>query len=126
MLALAIMQKVDEIGLWGIDMSADDEYGLQRPGCHYFFEKAEQAGIKLVAAPQSDILEHIPLYAYKEHSTMYWKQKARMKEIDGRIAEAESKAKHAEMELWMLRGCRSDIQYTNNTFLPDDVVVTDE
>ena len=49
-----------------------------------------------------------------------------MKEIDGRIAQAEQKLRHHETEVWMLRGCRSDIAYVNNTYLPDDVQVTDD
>ena len=46
---------VEEIGLWGVDMSAHEEYGLQRPGCQYFITLAMQRGIKVTIPPESDL-----------------------------------------------------------------------
>jgi hypothetical protein len=57
MLALAIAEKPDEIGLWGIHMASDEEYHYQRPGCHYFIQRAWDHGIKVTVAPQSRLLE---------------------------------------------------------------------
>jgi hypothetical protein len=34
MLALAIVKRPEAIGLFGVDMSASEEYAHQRPGCH--------------------------------------------------------------------------------------------
>ena len=31
MLGLAILEKVDRIGIWGVDMDGDDEFAYQRP-----------------------------------------------------------------------------------------------
>ena len=45
MLAMAIEQKPEAIGIWGVDMSADEEYSHQRPGCHYFIQRAQELGI---------------------------------------------------------------------------------
>ena len=49
MLALAIAQEPVEIGLWGVQMVQGHEYAYQRPGCHYFFQRAWDAGIKITA-----------------------------------------------------------------------------
>lgn len=116
MLAYAIMQKPDQIGLWGIDMAAADEYGQQRPGCHYFFTEAERRGIEIVAPPQSDILEPLPLYAYKEHSPMYWRQKARKNELKSAIAQCDAIINEKMQEKHLKTGALQDIEYTNNTW----------
>ena len=51
MLAFAISQEPEEIGLWGIHMSSAEEYEYQRPGCQYYIQKAHDAGIK-VSVPE--------------------------------------------------------------------------
>src|SRR5690606_11158325 len=47
MTALAIMQSPEEIGFWGIDMAAREEYGYQRAGLHHFITVARMKGIKI-------------------------------------------------------------------------------
>lgn len=68
MIALAIYWKVDEIGLWGIDMvdSASGEYAYQRPACEYYLGIAEAKGIKVTMAPQSPLLRCHGLYAFSD------------------------------------------------------------
>jgi hypothetical protein len=117
MLALAIEQKPEEIGLWGVDMAAGNEYEYQRPGCHYFMGVAEEAGIKITVPPQSDLLEVHPLYGYKEQWRSYWKTKARKQELSGRIEALDQKLAAAEHEKLQLVGAMQSIQYEENTWL---------
>lgn len=49
MMALAIAQKPTAIGLWGVLMVQCHEYAYQRPGCHYFIQKARDASIEIIA-----------------------------------------------------------------------------
>ena len=44
MIAMAIKAGAKEIALFGIDMASKDEYILQRPGGHYFMQKAAERG----------------------------------------------------------------------------------
>jgi hypothetical protein len=68
MLAFAISLKPEKIGLWGIDMSAAEElYTHQRPACHFFIREAQKAGIDVVAAPQSDVMNPPPLRVQRIH-----------------------------------------------------------
>jgi hypothetical protein len=126
MLALAISLKPDEIGLWGVDMSAAEElYTHQRPGCHYFIQEAGKRGIKVSASNHSDILNPPPLYGYKEFSRMWWKQRARKQELDERAAAARAKISKCEKELLIFQGALDDLEYVNNTYCPvpfDDVL----
>lgn len=48
MIALAIHERVDRIGLWGVDMKHSEEYGYQRPNTAYLLGLAEGLGIELV------------------------------------------------------------------------------
>ena len=119
MMALAIEQKPEKIGLWGVDMSATEEYGYQRAGMHYFIQKAQDAGIDVFAPKESDILQPIPLYGFKEASRMYWKQKARKHELMGRVNECAQTIENKKREELILRGALDDIEYVNNTWLQD-------
>jgi hypothetical protein len=117
MLAMAIMQNPDQIGLWGIDMAAADEYGQQRPGCQHFFNEAFKRGIEIIAPPQSDIMEALPLYGYKEFNPMYWRQKARKMELRATVAGIDQQLAALEQEKLIKVGALQDIEYVNNTYV---------
>lgn len=118
MLAMAIEQKPEQIGLWGVDMSAAEEYGYQRAGCHFFIREAERAGIHIIAPPESDILHPVPLYGFKEQSPMWWKQKVRRKELEQRIHNAQAQQANVNQELLILKGALDDMNYIDNTYDP--------
>ena len=56
MMALALERKPDKIGLWGVSMAADEEYGRQRPGFHYFYEMARRQGVEIILPEGCDLL----------------------------------------------------------------------
>jgi hypothetical protein len=123
MLALAIEKKPEVIGLWGVDMSAHDEYGYQRAGCHYFIQEAQKAGIGVYAPPESDILEPTPPYGYRESSRMWWKVNTRWKELHGKHQQTTSEIDQLNAKLAQLKrhqitleGAMEDAQYVCNTF----------
>jgi hypothetical protein len=125
MLAWAIMQKPKTIGLWGIDMAAAEEYGQQRPGCHYFFIEAEKRGIEIVAPPQSDILEPLPPYGYKEFAPQYWRSKARKTELRASIDDARNRLMAAQKEIDIKEGAYQNEMYQSNTYLRSPFGPTD-
>lgn len=122
MFAHALAQKPTAIGIWGCDMSAHEEYGYQRAGMHYFMQQAEREGVKLYIPLQSDIAEGVPLYGYKEHSPMFWKQRARKQELQERVNNLMNKERSAEQERLMLQGALDDMLYIDHTWLkvPED------
>jgi hypothetical protein len=117
MMAFALMQNPTHIGMWGIDMSASGEYAFERPGCHYYLQKADEAGVEIVLPPQCDIAEPVPTYAYKEFWPMYWKMKESRKELDQRIADNMRIIQDREREKYVLQGARDYWEYVNNTWL---------
>ncbi len=120
MMAAALELKPDKIGLWGIDMSATEEYGYQRAGLHYFIQKAEEAGTAVFAPGTSDIKQGVPLYAIKEHWPMWQKYNARKNELRDRLNQAEDCIQKASKDQAVLKGALDDMQYNENTWLQPD------
>lgn len=58
MVALAIYERVDRIGIWGCDLSASTEYAYQRPNLEYLIGFAKGKGISVYTPPQSALLTH--------------------------------------------------------------------
>jgi hypothetical protein len=69
MIAYAIMQEPDAIGLWGIDMMGNEEYGNQRPCCEYLLGIARGKNIIIAMADESPLLRSERLYAF-EHTAL--------------------------------------------------------
>lgn len=111
MLALAIEQKPDVIGLYGVDMAANSEYNQQRPGVQFFLMEAQKLGITVVVPPESDILEPPPVYGYCESSRRWRKMWARELELRGRIDDLSRKEHSAAQEKAHLIGALDDLQY---------------
>ncbi len=117
MFAMALEDpEVEEIGMWGVDMSATEEYRWQRPGCQYFMTLAFGKGIIVTVPPESDLLHPQPLYGVDEWNPMNVKMLARQKELTARAQNAEQVAARANAELSFLRGAIDDNQYYINTF----------
>lgn len=123
MIARAIVEVPQEISFFGIDMAASSEYATQKPGCHYFIEKAEQVGIKVTAPAQSDLLQPLPPYGFCEEWPMFQKMDARRNELQTRRGNEHSAHNHhanlanaAKDRLQMLDGALDDNQYMINTW----------
>ena len=69
MIAYAIDQKPDAIGLWGIDMMGEEEYLNQRACCEYLLGIARGMNITLIIADHSPILRSERLYGF-EHTAL--------------------------------------------------------
>lgn len=109
----------DCIGLWGIDMSAKDEYSWQRPGCHFFISIAHARGIKIVVPEESDILCPPPLYGISESWHRQIKFLARTRSMEGRVQMGEQASRRMETDVAYLRGMMDDNEYHRRTWVHD-------
>lgn len=98
MLALAILQKPTHIGIWGIDMAADEEYAFQRPGARVLVEEAKKRGIEIVLPPESDLLLPPPMYGYSQSTHIGAKLDARMKELQGKHNQINNRVNQIDTE----------------------------
>lgn len=65
MLALAISEGFEEIGVWGIDMAHDTEYEHQKPSGSFWIGVAKGRGIKVTIPPESALLRKAHRYGYE-------------------------------------------------------------
>ena len=59
-LAMAIHEGADQIGLWGVDMRGEDEYGYQKPNMEYLVGLAKGRGIDVYIPDSSPLLKFNP------------------------------------------------------------------
>lgn len=57
MMALAIAEGHEKIGIYGVDMKGDDEFGYQRPNIEYLIGLAEGMGIEVIIPEESPLLK---------------------------------------------------------------------
>lgn len=125
MMAKAIDDGAKEIALFGIDMASREEYILQRPSFYFFKHIAEQAGIKVWAPNESDIMQSPGLYGYSEVKPFGRKILARRRELDDRIAamerqqlpQAENQVAQIKHDIAYLKGAREDIDYMESIWI---------
>lgn len=109
----------DEIGMWGVDMAATEEYGFQRAGCQHFLLLAADLGIKVTVPPESDLLRPMPLYGISESSHWMIKNTARLKELQHRLAIAKEQQNAATQSIAFLNGAIDDMNYQMQTWCED-------
>jgi hypothetical protein len=119
MLALAIDQQPDEIGLWGVDMAASEEYAYQRPACQHFIRVARERGIKVTLPPESDLMQPPTKYGLDELNPRHIKIKSRIKEFRARIGANEQQISAMSNENLYLRGALDDAEYMLQSWAGD-------
>lgn len=116
MLALAIEQQPDTIGIWGVDMAATEEYAYQRPGCQFFIREALKAGIKVFVPDQSDLVAPPALYGYEMLSPMWQKLNARRAELTAQLNKAANDQQESRDRWQFFRGALDDLDYVQKTW----------
>lgn len=114
---------VDAIGMWGIDMSANEEYSWQRPGCHFFIQIAHARNIRIVVPEESDILCPPPLYGISESWHRQIKFLARTRMLQAREQQVNVHLKQLADEAAFLKGALQDNEYHRRTWVHDGNVM---
>lgn len=80
MIALALLEGVTHLGLWGIDYQQESEYAEQRANTEHWVGIAKGAGVHIIIPAVSPLChEPVLLYAYETHATpeLYAARKAK-------------------------------------------------
>jgi hypothetical protein len=118
MLAMALeVEDVEAIALYGVDMSATEEYAQQRPGCHFFIQAAILRGIRITVPPESDLMQPMPLYGVGEWDPMMVKATVRQRELEARLANAQQRLAAAQQEASFLQGAIDNHKYWMATWI---------
>ena len=120
MFALALEQKgVTDIGLWGVDMSAQEEWEFQRSGCHYFIDLAKRRGINVHIPPESDLLRPPTLYGFREVDPMHIKLQSRVEELQAHVNKASNDMQEARDRYHFFKGALDNNLYVIKTWVAD-------
>jgi hypothetical protein len=109
----------DVIALYGVDMSATEEWGYQRAGCQYFLTLANMLGITIWVPPESDLLRPSPVYGLCENEWWHIKGTARRRELEARLAAATAGLEQCRSQVDFLKGCLDDHKYHMDTWGQD-------
>lgn len=121
-LALAAsMPDVAEIGLWGVDLVHDTEYGDQRPCAEYHIRAAEDRGIKVTIHERSALLRQRGRYGYAPENELLTGMRASLEQniakLDAAIkanqAKAEQLQAQAHTDDGALQACRAMLDRLN-------------
>ena len=129
MMALALHQGVDEIHVYGIDMTKDNEWGFQRPNAEGWVCLARQlpalngGKVRVVIAPDCALLKGPGLYGYaaQEFSfprRMKQSMKRHLSALDEKVKEAEKDLQRANVNKIFQEGYRTGVR--------DYIVLLDE
>lgn len=66
MVAYAMMYKIEEIGIWGVDMLYHSEYGYQKPNLEWLLGIAQGKGIKVTLPDNCALLQGSYLYGVED------------------------------------------------------------
>lgn len=119
MLALAIEQMPKSIGVFGVDMSAGEEWSYQRPACQHFLGLARMLGIEIVLPPESDLMRPHTIYGLGEHNPRHIKLSARREEILGQVQHAEQLVRDGPIMLAAAKAALEMLDYTIATWSDD-------
>ncbi len=106
MVALAILEGFEEIGIYGVDMSTDSEYGHQRPSCEYWVGVARGRGITVNIHPQADLLKARFLYGYDsgKENEFCQKLKSIRQEMGDSKNQAANQLEYLKKVVWQYDG----------------------
>lgn len=105
MLAMAIEEHPEEIGLWGVDMADETEYATQKDGCRFFIQIAMMQGINVRTPPEAEVVTPGHLYCFPNgDGRLRTKVAARVGELRARVQQAQLAREQAMMRKLMLQG----------------------
>lgn len=113
MIALAIAEGFNEIGIFGVDMAHDSEYSHQRPSCEYLIGFAQGRGIKVTIPPDCELLKTDFLYGYQQEPMERWNTRmlARENDMNAKLSQVDSEIARLSEMRGQYRGALQDTQH---------------
>jgi len=101
LMALALVEGVRRIEVYGFEMGSDTEYRYQREGAAYWIATADALGVEVVLPDNTALLKN-KLYGYEGGSMIYRQDMERMKEQrQAQVKEAYSRLSYFEGKMSM-------------------------
>ena len=110
MIALAIGENYNSIGIYGVDMAAAGEYEAERGSVEYWLGIAQTVGIDVVIPNESELLK-APLYGYHQDDPMVEKFKIRRHELFNNHNGAINQMNQARDSANYFKGAADDMDF---------------
>jgi len=107
------------IGLWGVDMSANEEWSYQRPACQHFIGLAKSLGIQIVLPAETDLMRPPTMYGIGEHNPRHIRLLARRADVEAQINELTANHDEIIKRTMMLKGALAEIDYVLGAWIDD-------
>jgi len=107
----------DTIGLWGVDMAANEEYQYQRPGCQFFILEAMRRNIGVYLPPESDLMRPLPVYGISEWYPSYIKATTKARQLNELAQGYQAQYEKAKSNLTGVQGEQASLDYFIKTWL---------
>lgn len=118
MIAFAIQQGATEIGIYGVDMAANEEaYSSQKAGCLNMMWLADQRGIKVTVPLESCLATLPPLYGYAEASRMGRRMVVKEMEAAKAVTDLDATIARLTAEKAYFNGALETTRYMRRTFV---------
>lgn len=108
----------DAIGLWGVDMAANEElYSGQRWACQFFLQVIVGLRIEFFIPPESDLAVPPPMYGVSEINHRAIKFMERKRELEARLAQVDAALEATKANRHFLAGAIDDMTYHQTMWL---------
>lgn len=112
MLAVALEEGPEEIGLWGVDMADGTEWGAQKAGCRFFIQAARLRGIKVTMPDGCEVAVPGRLYSLDPPSWLEMKARSQRSDLADRVQQNIGRKNNLILEKTALEA-KSRITLTN-------------
>jgi hypothetical protein len=130
MVCLAVAAGAKEIGLWGVDMAAREEWQFQRTSLQCLLWHISDANkhspykIKVTLPPESDLWAPPVLYGFCETSPQFIKLMTKKFEFAQRYNAAKARVDEAVQELKFFEGAADNNDYQLATWVQDQKAIS--
>lgn len=107
------------IGLWGVDMSATEEWAYQRPACQHFIGMALSIGINVVLPEESDLMRPPTMYGIGELNPRHIRFSARLAEVNANIGQLTQQQAQLQNKLAQFHGAKAELEYIMSCWTDD-------
>jgi len=117
MLAMAVLEGVERIGIWGVDMALQSEqYSGQRGSLEYLIGLARGQGVEVTVPPESDLLKILEPYAFGASNEFGKRLKAKRAEINQRLAACRQQKRELEGTELALAGAADVMDWVSRSW----------
>lgn len=104
MIAMAIYLKYKRVEMWGVHMSAEEEYGDQRQACESWLAFADGRGIETYIPEQSEIFKCPYLYGYEQEHNIVIQARHRNQGLTNGLKKLEADLERLKIDINMQKG----------------------